>query len=85
MDVFAIPELTVEGEVLDCVNVAVERHSGYMVAVPGRKSNKKDKSDKHGLGLQAKTVAQAMIWHWMTVIEVPALTCSTRGTQFVGT
>ena len=85
MDVFAILELTVEGEVLDSVNVAVERHSGYMVAVRGRKSKTKDKSDKHGLGLQAKTVEQAMFRHWMTVFDVPAVTCSTRGTQFVGT
>ena len=61
MDVFAIPEVTVEGEVFNCVFLAVDRHGGYIVAVPGKKSKKKDKRDKHGVGLQAKTVAQAMI------------------------
>ena len=85
MDVFAMPEVTVEGETYDCVILAVERHSGYIVAVPGKKSKKKDKKDKHGVGLQAKTVANAMIRHWLTIFDVPAVICSDRGSQFVGT
>ena len=84
MDVLAMPEVTVEGEVFDCVIFAVDRHSRYSVAVLGKKCNKKDKRDKHGVGLQAKTVAQAMIRHWLTVSDVPAVICSDRGTQFVG-
>ena len=80
MDVFAMPEVTVEGEVFVCVILAVDRHSGYIVAVPGKKSERKDKRDKHGVGLQAKTVAQAMIRHWLTVFDVPAVICSDRGT-----
>ena len=84
MDVFAMPEVTVEREVFDSVVLAVDRHSGYIAAVPGKKSKKKDKRDKHGVGLQAKTVAQAMIWHWLTVFDVPAVICSDRGTQLVG-
>ena len=32
MDVFAMPEVTVEGETYDCVILAVDRHSGYIVA-----------------------------------------------------
>ena len=31
MDVFAMPEVTVEGETYDCVILAVDRHSGYIV------------------------------------------------------
>ena len=85
MDVFAMPEVTVEGETYDCVILAVVRHSGYIVAVPGKKSKKKDKKDKHGVGLQAKTVANAMIRHWLTIFDVPAVICSDRGSQFVGT
>ena len=85
MDVFAMPEVTVEGETYDCVILAVDRHSGYIVAVPGKKSNKKDRKDKHGVGLQAKTVANAMIRHWLTIFDVPAVMCSDRGSQFVGT
>ena len=85
MDVFAMPEVTVEGETYDCVILAVDRHSGYIVAVPGKKSKKKDKKDKHGVGLQAKTVANAMIRRWLTIFDVPAVICSDRGTQFVRT
>ena len=84
-DVFAMPEVTVEGETYDCVILAVDRHSGYIVAVPGKKSKKKDKKDKHGVGLQAKTVANAMIRHWLTIFDVPAVICSDWGSQFVGT
>ena len=85
MDVFAMPEVTVEGETYDCVILAVDRHRGYIVAVPAKKSKKKDKMDKHGVGLQAKTVAHAMIRHWLTIFDVPAVICSDRGSQFVGT
>ena len=85
MDVFAMPEVTVDGETYDCVILAVDRHSGYIVAVPGKKSKKKDKKDKHGVGLQAKTVANAMIRHWLTILDVSAVICSDRGSQFVGT
>ena len=84
-DVFATPEVTVEGETYDCVILAVDRHSGDVVAVPGKKSKKKDKKDKHGVGLQAKTVANAMIRHWLTIFDVRAVICSDRGSQFVGT
>ena len=84
MDIFAMPEVTVEGEVFDCVFLAANRHSGYIVAVPGKKSKKMDKRDKHGVGLQAKTVAQGMIRHSLTVFDIPAVICSDRGTQFVG-
>ena len=79
-----MPEVTMKGEVFDCVILAVDRHSGYIVAVPGKTSKRKDMMDKHGVGLQPKTVAQALIWHWLTVFDVPAVICSDRGTQFVG-
>ena len=41
MDVFAMPEVTVEEEKYDCITSAVDRHSGYIVAVPDKKSKKK--------------------------------------------
>ena len=37
------------------------------------------------MGLQAKTVANAMIRHWLTIFDVPAVIFSDRGSQFVGT
>ena len=85
MDVFAMPEVTVEGETYDCVTLAVDRHSGYIVAVPGKKSKKKDKKDRHGVGVQAKTVANVRIRPWPTIFDVPAVICSDRGSQFMGT
>ena len=85
MDISSMPEVIVEGETYDCVILAVHRHSGYIVAVPGKKSRKKDKKDKHGEGLQAKTVANAMIRHRLTIFHVAAVICSDRGSQFVGT
>ena len=79
-----MPKVTVEGETYDCVILAVHRHSGYIVAVPGKKSKKKDKNDKHGVGLQAKTVANAMIRHWLNIFDVPAVICSDWGSHFSG-
>ena len=84
MDFFAMPEVTVEGEVFDCVILAVDRHSGNIVAISGRKSKKKAKRDKHGVGLQANTVVHANLRHLLTVFNFPVVICSDRGTQFVG-
>ena len=86
MDLIAMPEVTVEGETYDCIICAVDRHSRYIVGVPGKKSKKKDKKDRHGVGLQAKTVAKAMIMirHWLTIVHVQAIICSDRGSLFVG-
>ena len=86
MDVFAmVVFVTVEEDTYDCVILAVDWHIGYIVAVPGKKSKNKDKKDKHGVGLQASTVANAMIRHWLTIFDVLAVICSDRGSQFVGT
>ena len=84
MDVFTMPKVTVEGDKYDCIISPVDRHSGYIVAVLGKKSKKKDKKDKHGVGVQVKTVAQAMIRHCLTIFDVPAVICRDRGSQFVG-
>ena len=80
MDVLAMPKVILEGEVFDCVILAGDCHIGYIMAVLGKISEKKDKSDKHRVGLQAKTVAQAMIRHWLTVCDVLAMICSDRST-----
>ena len=37
------------------------------------------------MGLQDKIVANAMIRHRLTIFDVPAVICSDRGSQFVGT
>ena len=52
MDVFSMPEVHIGKETFDCVVLCVDRHSGYVVAVPARKK-----------GLLAKEVAVMMIRH----------------------
>ena len=79
-DVFAMPAGKIEGEKYDCMVSAVDRHTGYIVAVPGKKSKKKDNKDHNGVGLQAKTVNRAMIRHWLTIFGVPAVVRSYRET-----
>ena len=54
------------------------------MVVPAQRSKKKDTKDKHGVGLQAKTVVEAMIRHWLTIFNFPAVICSDRGSQFMG-
>ena len=43
MDVFAMPEVMVEGEKYACIISAVDGHSRYIGAFPGKKSKKKDR------------------------------------------
>ena len=73
MDVFSMPEVHIGKETFDCVVLCVDRHSGYVVAVPARKE-----------GLLAKEVAVMMIRHWLTVFDIPRTICSDRGPQFTG-
>ena len=83
MDALAMPQVTGEGETDDSDFLTVDRHSGYMVAVPDKKSREKDQKDRHGVGLQARTVANPMIRHWLMILDVPAVICSDWGSQFV--
>ena len=48
MDVFTMPEVTVEGEVFDCAILVVDRHSGYIVAVLGKKYNPRRRTTGKG-------------------------------------
>ena len=71
MDVFSMPAVHIGKETFDCVVLCVDRHSGYIVAVPARKK-----------GLLAKEVAVMMIRHWLTVFDILRTICSDRGPQF---
>ena len=73
MDVFSMPEVNIGKETFDCVVLCVDRHSGYVVAVPARKR-----------GLLAKELAVMMIRHLLTVSDIPRTICSDRGPQFTG-
>ena len=73
MDVFFMPEVHIAKEVLDCVVLCVNRHSGDIVAVPAGKK-----------GLRAKGVAVMMIRHWLSVFGVLCTICSDCGPQYTG-
>ena len=73
MDVFSMPKVHIGKETFDCVVLCMDRHSGYVVAVPARKK-----------GLLAKEVAVMMIRHWLTVFDIPRTICSDRGPQLTG-
>ena len=68
MDVFSMPEVHIGKETFDCVVLCVDRHSGYVVAVPARKK-----------GLLAREVAVMMIRHWLTVLTSPTPFAVTEG------
>ena len=73
MDVFSMPGVHIGKETFDCVVLCVDRHSGYVAAVPARKR-----------GLPAKEVAVMMMRNWLTVFDIPRTICSDRGPQFTG-
>ena len=73
MDVFSMPKVHIGKETFDCLVLCVDRHSGYLVAVPARRR-----------GLLAKEVAVMMIRHWLMVFGIPRTICSDQGPQFTG-
>ena len=73
MNVFPMPEVRIGKETFDCVVLCVDRHSGYVVAVPARKK-----------GLLAKEVVVMMIRHWLTVFGIPRTLCSDGGPKYTG-
>ena len=73
MDVFSMPQVKVGKDKYDCVVIVVDRHSGYLVAVPAKKK-----------GLGAKEVADKMIKHWLMIFDISATFCSDNTLQFTG-
>ena len=73
IDFFSMSEVHIGKEVFDCLVLCVDRHSGYIVAVPACKK-----------GLLAKEVAVKMIRHLLTVLGVPRTSCSDCGPQLTG-
>ena len=54
MDLFAMPELTVEGKVLDCVILVIHRHSRYIMAVPGKNARRRTKGTRTEWGWEPR-------------------------------
>ena len=73
LDMFNLPAVVRGGQRFDCMIVAVDRLSGWTVAVPGRRK-----------GLQASTVAHEMWERWWQPFGVPATVSSDQGPQFIG-
>jgi len=73
MDLFSLPPVESEGVKYDMVSVCVDRHSGWIVAVPATK-----------IGLTGAKVAKAMIQNQWRPFGIPSLITSDQGSQFVG-
>jgi hypothetical protein len=73
MDLFHLPTVNWEGQSYDTLIVCVDRHSGWVVAIPAL-----------NLGLTGAKVAQAMVRHQWRPFGVPSLITSDQGSQFVG-
>ena len=73
MDLFKLPPVGWEGVTYDSLIVCVDRHSGWVVAVP-----------EVGKGLTGEKVARAMVRHQWRPFGVPSVITSDQGSQFIG-
>jgi hypothetical protein len=72
IDMFAMPKTEVEGVAYNCMEVCVDRHSGWIVAVPCLAE-----------GLIASEVAKAMLKHQWRPFGIPSVITSDQGSLFV--
>ena len=70
VDLFMLPEVTVNGQIFDAMALCVDRTSGWIVATPHK--NK---------GLTAEIVAKVMFEHWQ-MFGLPATVTSDQGSHF---
>ena len=73
LDLFNMPQCKHEGEMYDMMAVCVDRHSGWMVAIPTQ--NK---------GLTGAKVAKKMIQYQWRPFGIPSLITSDQGSHFTG-
>ena len=74
MDIFDMPSETFQGQRFDAMVVCVDRHTGWIIAIPTQR-----------VGLTAEKVANLMCQKWMDMGGgIPSVTTSDRGPQFVG-
>ena len=71
IDMFSMPATTVEGVMYNGMEVCVDRHSGWIVAVPVRME-----------GLSASAVAKAMLQHQWRPFGIPSVITSDQGSLF---
>ena len=70
IDIFQLPPVRFEGKPYDCVVICVDRHSGWMVAIPELMK-----------GLTGAKVAKAMIKEW-GILGIPTRITSDQGPHF---
>ena len=73
MDLFSLPPVVRDKKLWDTLIFCVDRHSGWIVAVPERK-----------VGLTGAKVALAMVQHQWRPFGVPSVVTSDQGSQFIG-
>ena len=73
IDLFRMPPTEWEGQKFDTLIVCVDRHSGWMVAVPTKNQ-----------GLTGSKVAKLMLQHFWRPFGIPSVVTSDLGSHFVG-
>ena len=73
IDLFQLPLVGWEGQNYDTLIVCVDRHSGWVVAIPGLKK-----------GLTGSKVAKAMVQNQWRPFGIPSLITSDQGSHFIG-
>ena len=73
LDLFSLTPVEQNGQILDTLIVCVDRHSGWIVAIPEGK-----------VGLTGAKVALAMVKNHWRPFGVPSVITSDQGSQFVG-
>ena len=72
IDLFYLPEITWEGKTYDSIVLCVDRHSGWVVAVPTQVKN-----------LTGGKVAKAMLSSQWSFFGIPSVITSDQGSHFV--
>ena len=67
IDIFQLPSVRTDWKVYDCMVVCVDRHSGWIIAIP----------EKY-VGLKGETVAKALLPHW-SMMGIPTKITTDRG------
>lgn len=74
MDMFKMPEVHFEGDLYDYMFVVVDRHSGWIIAIPTQNR-----------GMTAEKAAKLLYSKWMDMGGgIPSVITSDQGSQFIG-
>ena len=73
IDLFRMPPVEFEGQKFDTLIACVDRHSGWIVAIPTQ-----------NLGLTGSKVAKLMLQHFWRPFGIPSVITSDLGSHFVG-